>query len=226
MTAARERGLTQNRRRRDHFSPPQTPRRVRGTVAYTRFVALMRRLLPGAALVLLVLVVAWPQLLPDERVQVGYSDTRLKGLGRNAVVMANPRYYGVDSQERPYSVVADIARQTEAEKAVNLEQPRADMLLKDGSGVLLDARTGIYRQDTQHLLLQGDVNLYHDKGYELHTQSARVDLAAGTAEGSEPISGHGPSIELEGAGFRLTDRGRTIFLTGKSHLVLYPRRKE
>lgn len=188
---------------------------------YTRFVGVMRRLLPAVAIALVAAVVAWPQFLPEERVQVGYNKKGMGGMGGHSLTVVNPRYYGVDSEQRPYSVLAEAAKQTKQD-VIDLEQPRADLLLKDGSGLLLDARQGIYHQKAQFLQLEGNVNLFHEQGYEVHTQSAMIDLEAGAAEGSDPVDGHGPAIQLQGEGFRLADRGKTVFLTGKSHVVLYP----
>ncbi len=192
------------------------------SVRYTRFVAAMRKLLPLAAAALVGIVVAWPQLLPEERVEVEYSAVDIGGAGLAARV-ENPRFYGFDGKRRPFSVVADSAQQSKRDGAVVLATPRADLTLEDGSGVLLDARTGAYHQKRQILDLRGDVNLYYDKGYELHTQQARIDVAAGSAAGEHPVEGHGPSIQLGGEGFRLVDRGRIIELTGRSRVLLYPR---
>lgn len=201
-------------------------RRVRSTALWSRFVWLMRGVLPGAALGLFALLVAWPQLMvPDERVTLGKTDGT-GGLGANALTMVNPRYYGVDTKTRPYSVSADTANQTGIDSGVILlDKPRADTVMKDGSGILLDAERGVYHNAKQRIDLFGNVNVYQDKGYEIHTEEARIDLAAGVAEGSKPIQGHGPSMQLEGEGFRLIDNGRTVFINGNSRVIFYPAKK-
>ena len=202
-------------------------RRVRTTALWSRFVWLMRGVLPGAALGLFVLLVAWPHLMvPDERVPLGKIDGPKGKAGADALTMVNPRYYGVDTKTRPYSVSADNANQTAVDSGVIiLDKPRADTVMKDGSGVLLDADRGVYRNTKQQIDLFGTVNVYQDKGYEIHTDEARIDLAAGIAEGDKPIQGHGPSMQLEGDGFRLIDNGRTMFINGNSRVVFYPARK-
>lgn len=202
-------------------------RRVRSTKLWSRFVWLMRGVLPGAVLGLFVLLVAWPSLMvPDERVQIGKVDRAVGLDGVDALTMVNPRYYGVDVSTRPYSVSAEKANHTAADSGlIMLDKPRADTVMKDGAGVLLDADRGRYYHTSQKIDLFGNVNVYHDKGYEMHTEEARMDLAAGTAEGDKPVQGHGPSMQLEGDGFRLADRGRTIFITGNSRMVIYPPKK-
>ena len=137
------------------------------------------------------------------------------------LTLLNVRYYGLDKDLNPFSVLAEAARQNEAE-IITLDNPRADMLAKDGSGLLLDARHGTYRQKDQTLRLQGDVSLYHDRGYEIHTEAVMVDLISGVATSINPVSGHGPQIQLNGEGLQMSERGRTIRLTGKSHVILYP----
>ena len=52
------------------------------------------------------------------------------------------------------------------------------------------------------------------------TKSARVDVSANTAEGHDPVSGHGPSGDIAAQGFRVLDKGNTIIFTGTSNLLL------
>jgi lipopolysaccharide export system protein LptC len=203
-------------------------RHVRSTTLWSRFVWLMRGVLPGAVVGLLVLLVAWPQLMvPNEKIMIGTADPMPgQGGNPNALTMVNPRYYGVDTRTRPYSVSADTANQAGAETgAILLDKPRADTVMRDGAGVLLDAERGVFYNAKQKVDLYGNVNVYQDQGYEIHTDEAHVDLAAGIAEGDKPIQGHGPSIQLEGDGFKLLDNGRTIYLNGNSRVVLYPASK-
>ena len=52
------------------------------------------------------------------------------------------------------------------------------------------------------------------------TERAHVDLANKTAEGHDPVAGHGPSGDITAQGFRILDKGDTIIFTGRSHLLL------
>lgn len=202
-------------------------RHVRSTRVWSRFVWLMRGVLPGAVLGLFTLLIAWPSLMvPDTRVLTGMAP-RPKDLADADANMLNPRYYGVDVNTRPYSVSADKASNVGAESGtIILDKPRADTVLKDGAGVLLDADQGVYYHADQKIDLFGNVNVYHDRGYEIHTEEAHMDLAAGIAQGSMPVQGHGPAMQLEGEGFRITDRGRTITVTGTSRVILYPAKRD
>ncbi len=187
---------------------------------YSRFVRLMKLLLPSLAAILLALVVIWPRLRVDEsRFRVGFADIGAKEVEK--LSMVNARFFGIDQQGHPFTVTSVRAEEEDKDtNIVDLEAPKADFASRDGSGVFVTAERGYYRQKEQLLDLQGDVSLYHEKGYELHTEQAHVDLAANTAHGEVAVHGQGPQGRLEGEGFELRDKGSDVIVTGKSTLTL------
>ena len=190
---------------------------------YSRFVSLMKVLLPVAALVLVALVALWPQIEDaDEQFRIGFST--LKGAdGVTDPSMVNARFVGTDKRNRPYSITADIAKRTSPDALnVSLEMPKADMTLKDGAWVILTADTGHYAHDAQTLDLSGNVTLIHDAGYTFTTDRARVSLDDKEARGSAPVHGHGGFGEIDGQGFVYDSENDVVRITGKSHLLLFP----
>ncbi len=198
------------------------PPRLSGRNRYSLFVSTMKIMLPALAAALILLVFAWPQLsFKDERFRLGMSRFALDQAEN--LTMLNARYDGLDEQRRPYMITADMATQAKQDETlIDLELPKADMTMEDGAWLALTARTGEYRRSVELLDLAGSVSLFHDRGFELFSESARIDLAAGTAEGLEPVNGQGTFGTVEAEGFRVLDRGQTIIFTGKSRLVLYP----
>ncbi len=196
-------------------------KRGKASRAYSRFVQLMKLFLPLVAVILIVMIVIWPHLTADsKRFSIGFSNIELSEAKDPSMI--NARYIGTDSDNQPFSVTADIAKQTEDEtQSIVLELPKADLTLQDGSWIVLTAETGIYDRPTEYLELDGAVNLFHDSGYEMHTQSAGIDLAHGSAEGHTPVTGQGPFGRIESEGFRLIDKGKTIIFTGKTKAELY-----
>jgi lipopolysaccharide export system protein LptC len=141
--------------------------------------------------------------------------------------MLNARYDGVDAHRRPYTVTADMATQSKQdEDLIDLELPKADMTMEGGAWLALNARAGQYRRAGEALDLSGGVSLFHDRGFELRSESAHIDLDAGTAEGAQPVEGQGIFGTVDAEGFRVLDRGQTILFTGKSRLILQPGAKE
>jgi lipopolysaccharide export system protein LptC len=200
------------------------PRRVAAPDGrHSRFVALMKLLLPAVAAVLLLLIAAWPRL----ELAMGHLRFTLPKIDmRDArdLHMVNARYSGIDKHHRPYVVTADVARQMPNQSdLMSLEGPKADITLNSGAWVAMTGDTGVYLTQGQVLDLYGNVKLFHDRGYDLNTDSAHIDLAAGTAEGHDPVQGQGTLGDITSEGFRLIDHGGVIIFTGKAKLHLLPR---
>lgn len=189
-------------------------------------VGILKILLPALAVALILLVVVWPELSRDGRdFRVRVSDISLDQT--DSLTMLNARFEGVDDKDRSFTLTADEATQTtDDENLIRLELPKGDITLEDGTWMAVTARTGRYRRDTQMLDLNGEVTLFHDRGFELRTQAAQVDLEAGVARGSENVEGHGPFGNLEAEGFEVLDRGARVLFTGRSRAVLYPKTEQ
>lgn len=190
-------------------------------VRYSRFVGMMKIILPSVAAALLGLVVIWPKVAPRDSVfQKAFADFNMKSIDTQS--MQNPRYYGTDNQNLPFSVTANFATQVDLQNnVISLEAPVADFTRKDGTGVILNADSGLFRQKDEILDLLGHVDLYQDSGFEVHTNSARLFVRQGDATGDEPTRAQGPNGTIEGEGFRLLERGRSVIFTGHCKAVLY-----
>jgi lipopolysaccharide export system protein LptC len=190
---------------------------------YTRFVALMKFVLPLVAASLLALVAVWPQIQASLD-RLSALIPRLDLREARDLRMVNARFSGVDKDNRPYTVTADVARQTPSkDDLVALEGPKFDITLQNGVWIALTSDTGVYLQQPQVLDLFGQVHVFHDRGIEFTTDSARIFLGQGTAAGDEHIEGQGSFGALEAEGFRVLDRGERVIFTGKARLLLAPR---
>ena len=192
------------------------------TPAYSRFVSLMKVFLPTLALLLIGLVVVWPYLQSKEsRFRIGFSGLMLSG--SEDPNMVNARYQGTDKNSRMFTITADLAKNLlDDSSAVELEMPKADIVLEDGTWLVMTADTGIYKRDAATLNLVGAVTLFHDSGYEFRTSKATINLTEGLAEGKEKVEGQGPFGNLKAEGFRLIDKGKIILFTGKARMIFYP----
>jgi lipopolysaccharide export system protein LptC len=189
-------------------------------IRYSRFVGLMKMALPAIAAALLGLIFVWPKVAPrDDAFKLAFANFNMKTVDTS--LMTKPRYFGTDDKNLPFSLTADTATQVDSQtQAVALENPVADLTRKDGSGMVINSDIGFYRQKDGTLDLMGHVDLFQDSGYEMHTDSARIEVGPGNAAGDDPTHGHGPSGTIEGEGFRLWERGKTILFTGKAKAVL------
>jgi len=181
---------------------------------------MLKRMLPVLGVMLLVLVAVWPQLGPlleSVRLALPVIDMR----EARELRMLHPRYAGVDRFNRPYVVTAAVGRQVpDRDDLMSLELPRAELRLRPGALVVVTAATAIYQTQAQLLDLFENVNLVHENGTRFVTRSAHVDVSASTAEGHDPVVGHGPSGDIAAEGFRILDKGDTVVFTGNSNLLL------
>jgi lipopolysaccharide export system protein LptC len=196
------------------------------TRSHSRFVQRSKWILPSLAVSLLLLVATWPQLksaidhLHFVLPRIDISDAR-------NLRMVDPRYTGIDRDNRPYVLTASSATQASgSDDLVSLATPKADMTTNSGNWLEVTSYTGTYQPQPQLLDLYGDVELYQDRGNEFHTDSAQIDIAAGTAKSEQPVNGQGPFGHVTAEGFTMLDRGAVIQFTGKSYLTLLPRPKD
>ena len=182
-------------------------------------VRLAKWLLPIAGVGLLVGIAVWPELdRLEDRARVSFR--RVIQAAPDAVRVVEPRYQGLDEQNRPFTVTATVATQTETADIVDLDRPRADILMTDGSWVLLESVTGRFDKGRNTLDLSGDVTLWQDGGNMLVTEAAEIQLQEGAASGDRPVAAQGPFGTLVSEGFRLTERGQVVVFTGRSRAVL------
>lgn len=193
---------------------------------YTRFVGLMKWLLPLGAVALVALVVISPYLTGRED-GVSFSFAALETTVDEALFMTNARLFGSaksESGKQPFTVTAESVRQESGEPdIVHFTLPKADITLDDGTWLALTADRGTLNREDQRLRLEGAVNIFSDEGFELRTEHAEVDLRARTAWGDKPVEGQGPFGMLNANRFRLDRTRRTMQFEGNVHFVLYPK---
>ncbi len=189
---------------------------------HSRFVKTMKITLPFIAILLIGLILAWPYFSENQGgFNIEFSSLKVTP-GEHAGV-DNARYFGVDDLNRPYTISADLARFPDGPKGpISLEVPKADITMNDDTWLVMTSTQGKYDQQKKLLSLSGKVNLFHDMGYEMITDEININLAKNDAIGAKPVKGHGPFGELDASGIRIDKNNNTIFLIGRSRLLLFP----
>jgi lipopolysaccharide export system protein LptC len=196
--------------------------KIKRPAGYSRYVSFMKFLLPAIALGLLALIFLWPQIkVSDSRFSISFKS--LQGTNTDDPNMINARFVGTDNKNQPFSITADLAKNIVlGRSAIELEMPKADIGINDGTWLVVTASSGLYNQKGKTLDLIGAVNLFHDSGYEFNTEKANIDLGKGIAISKEKITGQGPFGNLTAEGFRIENKGHRFIFTGKSKLVIHP----
>lgn len=195
----------------------------REAARHARLVALLKIGLPLAALGLVVILVTWPYVTARVNSGLRLTFADIDETAEGTITMSNARYLGTDREGQPFTITADSAAQNPDDPdRIALQRLAADITLNDGAWLALTADHGLYRQESRVLELDGAVSLYVDSGYELRTESARLDLAAKIASGDTPVEGQGPLGHLRAEGFRVTEGGERLRFLGPVRLTLYP----
>lgn len=186
---------------------------------YTKFIRWMRLILPMIAMIMVAVVFTWSNMRDDNIVPVQEETGAPKTIGKNELL--NPRFESTDEKKQPYTITAQRAIQGKAnEDLIILEQPLADMLLKNGNWVAIQADKGAFRQDNQRLFLNGTVRLFHDQGYQLETAQLYVDLEKNTAWSDVDVHGQGPAGTLDAKGLKADANSGHLVFEGPATLVL------
>ena len=187
---------------------------------YSRYVFFMKILLPTIALVLVGLIFLWPQIkIKDTRFSINFKN--IQNSDSEELNMINARFVGTDAKDQPFSITADMAKTvTIGENSIKLEMPKADIGVDGGTWLAVIANNGTYNQKVQTLELIGDVNLFHDSGYEFNTEKTTIDLVKGIAISNTIIRGQGPFGNLTAEGFLIGKKNNQFIFTGKSKLVV------
>src|ERR1700722_12398318 len=217
--------LTPGRSAGETVAPPRHDwsARARSTameaLRYTQFVGVMKRALPVAAFAVISAVLAYFFLARQPaRVNMGYQ--QLSHV-ENDLAMVKPRLTGQDAKGNPFVITAEAAIQdANNPKRAKLIKVEADLTLDRQGWINADAARGVVDMEAGALELNGGINVFSDDGYELHTQSASVDLNRGVVHGHQEVTGHGPLGELSADQFHFDRDTKILTLDGHVRMTI------
>ena len=212
---------------------PSTPAydwsaRVRTTaleaLRYSRFVALMKRVLSLGAFLIIAAVLSFffVQRLPRQ-LQMSYE--RL-GHIENDLTMVHPRLTGADAKGNPFVITADTAVQdAHNAKKASLKNLEADLTMDKQNWINARARNGMVDMTTGQLELNGGIDVFTATGYELHSKSASANLKQNVIHGHEPVTGQGPQGTLRADEFHADRATNILTLSGHVQMTLFGHKK-
>lgn len=214
--------MTQNQREQtDHTAfgrPRDTRRAMEQSAAYSRTVGLLRWILPLLVLLVLLVLIVWPMLRTQD-----IAATVTEAIPN--LVVENLNLTGLDANNQPYSLTAARALQAaDARNLIDLEKPKGDITLNSGAWLAGRADYGRFDQEHKRLWLGGNVQLFHDGGYQFTTNEAQADLGENLAWGDQPVLIQGAFGEIRGQGFRMLDKGKVMVIKGPARATLYLQR--
>lgn len=197
----------------DFIRPRETLRAIKAR-GPQRAVSIFRFSLPLLAVLVLGTLILWPLINP-RIIPVAL----LKNIPD--LVIDNLHFTGLDAKNQPYSLSAAKATRPSGTKNIyDLDKPQGELTLEGGSWLASSAQVGRFDQDTRKLWLGGNVQVFHDQGYQFTSDEAQVDLKTYQAWGEKPVLIQGNFGEIRGNGFRLLENGKIMVVNGPAKAIL------
>ncbi len=190
---------------------------------YSRFVSVMKKILPVGAIVLMASVVAYSVLPRHNDRMMAFQQSG--NLARD-LTMTKSSFTGTDEKGNPFKITAaEVIQDPKAKNMrAELKQIEADMQFDSKNWVNATAAHGWLDGDSSLLKLDGGISVFTDNGYELHTKSATAQIKANILEGSEGVRGHGPTGQFSADRFHFDRLKKQLRLSGHVHMTLYPQK--
>lgn len=171
-------------------------------------------ILPALSAVALLGLVIWPMVTSEKILTKVLKEVP-------DIVIENLNLTDSDSKNQPYSIsAAKATRPNGVQNIFDLERPQGEITLQEGAWVAAKSLYGRYDKDKNLLWLGGDVQIFHDKGFQFTTDELQADLNDHSAWGEKPVLIQGGFGEIRGKGFRLLDGGKVIVVNGPGTALL------
>jgi lipopolysaccharide export system protein LptC len=188
---------------------------------YSRFVRIMRLVLPMAAMAVVAILFLMPGMNENKAITAVTKESEAlpKHIVKNELL--KPKFESRDKKNQPYEIVAARAVQGAQNKdLIMLEEPVGTITLSDGVKVTIHSKTGAYRQDTERFFLEGNVQLEHGEGYLLESDEAHMDLRGNYVWSEKDVHGKGPDVQIDAKGLKANGKTGQVVFTGPAKLVL------
>jgi lipopolysaccharide export system protein LptC len=180
---------------------------------YSRFVEIVKLVLPITAVALVLLVLGYSVFTHSpEKHALSFSD--LAALGGDRIV-TNPTLTYTDKDNRAFIVKASRAKQLEGQADLwRLENIRGRMNRPIGPGYDLTSSHGVLNTKSEKIDLAGEIAVKSDDGYEFHATEAQIDMQAGEVRSESAVRGTSPTGSIEAESFVLRERGQQMSFVG------------
>lgn len=141
--------------------------------------------------------------------------------GASPLVLDKPRFTGVLKDGRQFLITAASAeRDPKDENLVHLVSPVLVRGYGQPSPSQATAKSGLYREAENTLLLTDNVQITSAEGYDFDAPRALIDMKTGEVSGDAGIAGSGPKGSTQANSYSVTDKGDRVKLQGRVHTRL------
>ncbi|WP_048645485.1 LPS export ABC transporter periplasmic protein LptC [Nitratireductor soli] len=183
-------------------------------------VRLLKFLLPLSAVALTVAFLGYSFLSSVPRGAVDLATASIEG---GSLVMSSPELNGFTSDDLPYKMTAERARQKiGGEDIIELEGIRARVPVDKENFATIEAADGVYNRGENRLDIDSRISLKTTSGITAILESAQIDIGGSSLETSKPVE-----IELDGTriaadSFAASDGGKVFVFDKRVRVTIDP----
>lgn len=189
---------------------------------HSRRVRLLKRVLPAVAIAITVVFVGYSYLFSGTRGAIDLASASIEG---GSLVMSSPELNGFTSDDRPYKMTAERARQKlGGEDVIELEGIRAHVPVDGDNFATIQASDGVYDRGNNRLDITSEIALRTTSGIVAKLDSAEIDIAKSSLSSSNPVE-----IELDGTkiaadSFAAEEGGKVFVFDKRVRVTIDPSR--
>jgi lipopolysaccharide export system protein LptC len=189
---------------------------------YSHFVRFSKLTLSLSVITILIFLVAIPLIAKrGSEMRLAFSNqNEVKQEKSKQPAMMNPTFQGLDDKNQPYKIKAKRAVQ-QGDNVIALEDITADLVIGDKQWLVMQSQFGVYDLTKGELNLNGDVQLYHEAGHSVFTESATIITKKMQAIGNQPVQILSDLGRLRADSFKITNRGNNLLFNGHVHMILH-----
>jgi lipopolysaccharide export system protein LptC len=189
------------------------------TARYSRFVAVMKIVLPLAALGLLSTLFLFSRGAEDRG---SVPVARIEEIAREQRIAA-PAFSGMTPDGVVFAVAADAIRPLDGRPdGFAIDSLTARLTAPDGRQLDLTAATGTFDARARQMTLTGLARIITSTGYAMETRGLTADLGLGVLQTDGGLEVRAPYGTLTAGGLRVESGGERLLFTGGVRLLYLP----
>ncbi|MDP4925800.1 MAG: LPS export ABC transporter periplasmic protein LptC, partial [Alphaproteobacteria bacterium] len=131
-------------------------------------------------------------------------------------------YRGLTPAGKPYEITAAKANEaTDGSGRVDMDQPTAVLMMRNGSLVKLQSNSGIFNKQTDIVSMSGAVVVTQpDRNLRLDTETLEANLKAGEMYSDVPVQVQDIDRRINADSIRVYDNGARIVFGGAAKMII------
>ena len=187
---------------------------------HTRLIRLAKLFLPGAAALLISLLLIFPNLR-QQSYDIKLDITRPKRGELEKLHMENTTFYITDKNNRVTNLTAtNIDETAPGSKLIKLNQPEGIIPSSDTAWINIKSPTGFFNQTENILKLTDGVEMFYSDGMSVNTFEAEFNFTTSVGSGRSHVSGQGVFGDVEAEGFELYNQTVVLVFIGPADLKI------